>query len=215
MESAPEWAWPTWVLSNHDNPRHRTRFGGSEEKARAAAVLLLTLRGTAFLYAGEEIGLEDAIVPPERQVDPGGRDGCRAPLPWDDTPSHGWAAGREAWLPWPPEAEAGRTVAEQTEDPKSTLSLYRTLIAARKQSSALQTGTFTWADTNDQALSFLRDDGSQQRLVAVNFASTPAGLRLPSGDWEVEVTSGMDGGPEIARRRLSLRADEAVILRPR
>jgi alpha-glucosidase len=215
MKSAPEWAWPTWVLSNHDNPRHRTRYGGSEDKARAAAVLLLTLRGTAFLYAGEEIGLEDAVVPPDRQVDPGGRDGCRAPLPWDDTPSHGWAGGPEPWLPWPPEADAGRTVAEQTEDQQSTLNLYRTLIATRKRSSALQTGTFTWADTNDQALSYLRDDGSQRRLVAVNFASTPVSLRLPNGDWEVEVSSGVDGGPELAPTSLSLRADEAVILRPR
>ena len=75
-------AWPTWVLSNHDIPRHRTRLGGSEARARAAAVILLTQRGTPFLYAGEELGLEDAIVPPDRVVDPGGRDGCRAPIPW-------------------------------------------------------------------------------------------------------------------------------------
>src|SRR5205823_173889 len=83
-------AWPTWVLSNHDNPRHRTRYGGSEARARAAAVLLLTLRGTPFLYAGEELGLLDAEVRPDRQVDPGGRDGPRAPLPWDASPEHGW-----------------------------------------------------------------------------------------------------------------------------
>src|SRR6185369_6013707 len=74
-------AWPTWVLSNHDIPRHRTRFG-SEPRARAAAVLLLTLPGTPFLYAGEELGLEDAEIADDRRVDPGGRDGCRAPIPW-------------------------------------------------------------------------------------------------------------------------------------
>jgi alpha-glucosidase len=73
------------VLSNHDNPRHRTRYG-TEGRARAAAVLLLGLRGTPFLYAGEELGLADAEVPSERVLDPGGRDGCRAPLPWDDSP---------------------------------------------------------------------------------------------------------------------------------
>ncbi len=71
----PRGAWPTWVLSNHDNRRHRTRYR-SEGRARAAAVLLLTLRGTPFLYAGEELGLEDAVVSPDRVVDPGGRDGC-------------------------------------------------------------------------------------------------------------------------------------------
>ena len=64
-------AWPTWVLSSHGIPRHRTRLG-SEAAARAAAVLLLGLRGTPFVYAGEELGLEDAVVPPERVVDPAG-----------------------------------------------------------------------------------------------------------------------------------------------
>ena len=93
------------MLSNHDNPRHRTRYG-SEARARAAAVLLLTLRGTPFLYAGEELGLEDAVVPPERVVDPGGRDGCRAPIPWTAAPGHGWPA--EPWLPWPPEPDAAQ-----------------------------------------------------------------------------------------------------------
>ena len=82
--------WPTWVLSNHDCPRHRSRYG-SEARARAAAVLLLTQRGTPFLYAGEELGLQNAVIPPERAVDPGGRDVCRAPIPWDATPAHGWS----------------------------------------------------------------------------------------------------------------------------
>src|SRR5439155_1763940 len=94
----PVGAWPTWVLSNHDVPRHRTRFG-SEAAARAAAVLLLTLRGTPFLYQGEELGLEDAAVPPERAVDPGGRDGCRGPIPWDARPEHGWPAPPGVPLP--------------------------------------------------------------------------------------------------------------------
>ena len=80
--------WPCWVLSNHDQPRHRSRFGGSEARARAAALLLLTLRGTPCLYAGEELGLLDAEVPAEARVDPGGRDGSRAPIPWDAP--HGW-----------------------------------------------------------------------------------------------------------------------------
>ncbi len=78
---APADAWPVWVLSNHDTPRHRTRHGGSEDRARVAATVLLTLRGTPFLYAGEELGLDDAEVPEAARVDPGGRDGCRAPHP--------------------------------------------------------------------------------------------------------------------------------------
>ena len=73
--------WPTFVLSNHDQVRHRSRYG-SEARARAAAVVALSARGTPFLYAGEELGLEDAVVPDDRVVDPDGRDGCRAPIPW-------------------------------------------------------------------------------------------------------------------------------------
>jgi alpha-glucosidase len=139
----PRGAWPTWVLSNHDRPRHRTRYG-SEARARAAAVLLLTLRGTPFLYAGEELGLENADVPLERRLDPGGRDACRAPIPWDGTPGHGWAGGPNAWLPWPPGADAGRTVAEERVRPASMLHLYRTLLAVRRESEALRTGEFSW-----------------------------------------------------------------------
>ena len=78
------------------------RLGGPG--ARAALLMLLTLRGTPFLYAGEELGLEDAHVPAERVVDPGGRDGCRAPIPWTTAPDHGWPA--DPWLPWPPEPGA-------------------------------------------------------------------------------------------------------------
>ncbi|MDQ2825526.1 MAG: alpha-amylase family glycosyl hydrolase, partial [Actinomycetota bacterium] len=92
----PAGAWPVWVLSNHDTPRHRSRYGGSEARARVAALVLLTLRGTPFLYAGEELGLLDAEIPAEAMVDPGGRDGCRAPVPWDGTPGHGWAG--DPWL---------------------------------------------------------------------------------------------------------------------
>ena len=140
-ELDPVGAWPTWVLSNHDNPRHRTRYG-TEARARAAAVLLLTLRGTPFLYAGEELGLEDAEIPPSAKLDPGNRDGCRAPIPWDGSPEHGWAGGAHPWLPWPPEPDHRNMEALQA-DPSSILHLYRRLLAARRASPALQTGS--WA----------------------------------------------------------------------
>jgi hypothetical protein len=87
---------PTWVLSNHDWSRIASRAGG-EAGARAAAVLVLTLRGVPFLYAGDEFGLVDAEVSAERLVDPGGRDGSRAPVPWTTGSDHGWAG--DPWLP--------------------------------------------------------------------------------------------------------------------
>jgi alpha-glucosidase len=205
--------WPTWVLSNHDQPRHRTRYG-SDARARAAAVLLLTLRGTPFLYAGEELGLEDAEVPPARQVDPGGRDGCRAPLPWDSSPSHGWAGGPDAWLPWPPGAAGSRNAAAQRDDPGSMARLYRRLLALRRGSEALRSGEFSWVETPEGVLAYTRHSaGGDRRLVAVNFGSHPARVVLPAGRWVVAVSSVGPGG-EAASGRLGLAGDEAVVLRP-
>jgi alpha-glucosidase len=158
--------WPTWVLSNHDNVRHRSRYGGSEQRASAAVFLLLGLRGSPVLYAGEELGLEDAVIPDERRVDPGGRDGCRAPIPWDGAAGHGWGV-EEAWLPWPPEADA-RNVAVLRDDAGSILHLYRRLLTARRASSALQTGDFAWIDVPESILAWRRTDDGGQRVVAVN-----------------------------------------------
>jgi alpha-glucosidase len=137
-------SWPTWVLSNHDNPRHRTRYGGSAGRARAAAVLLLTLRGTPFLYAGEELGLEDAVIAPDDMIDPGGRDGCRAPIPWEQ------AAGNDF------------------------LDLYQRLLAERRASPALQSGTFAWLDSPDGTLAYERVLGDDRREVRINFADETA-----------------------------------------
>jgi alpha-glucosidase len=207
-ELGPRDAWPTWVLSNHDNPRHRTRYG-SEARARAAALLLLGLRGTPFLYAGEELGLEDAVVPPARVLDPGGRDGCRAPLPWEDGPSHGWSSA-DAWLPWPPEPER-MSVAAQRKDPGSVLHLYRRLLAARRASPALRQGSLSLLAAPAGALAWERRHDGDRRAVLVNFGADP--LRTaPPGAWQVEIAS--DGRGEGARFAGELGPHAALWLRP-
>jgi alpha-glucosidase len=198
-------AWPTLVLSNHDTPRHRTRLG-SEARARAAAVLLLTLPGTPFLYAGEELGLEDAVVPGTRRVDPGGRDGCRAPIPWDASPRRGWAG--EPWLPWPPDADQ-RSVAALREDPASILHLYRRLLAARRASPALHGGDWVACESPESVLAFERVAGAERRIVLVNFGNEPASV-LASG--RVEVAS--DGVGEGTAFTGILGGDTAVVLAP-
>ncbi len=189
-ELSPRDAWPTWVLSNHDNPRHRTRYG-SEAKARAAAVLLLTLRGTPFLYAGEELGLEDAVVPADRVLDPGGRDGCRAPIPWNAEAGHGWGAG-DPWLPWPPDAESVMNVEAQGNDPSSCLALYRSLLSARSGSAALRLGSFAWLDgtAGQGVLAYERAHDDDRRTVLVNFTDQAHSVAV---DGDVELTS--DGQP--------------------
>jgi alpha-glucosidase len=156
--------WPTLVLSNHDEPRHRTRYGGDERRARVAAVVLLTLRGTPFLYAGEELGLEDAHVPPDRVVDPGGRDPCRAPIPWTAEPAHGWDG--EPWLPFPPDPET-RNVATQRRDPRSVANLYRRLLRTRRNDPALHSGELELLDAPAHVLAYDRvGPGSRRRVLA-------------------------------------------------
>ncbi len=198
--------WPSWVLSNHDVVRARTRFGGREDRARAAAVLLLTLRGTPFLYQGEELGLEDAEVPADRVVDPGGRDGCRAPIPWTDAAGHGW--GDPAWLPFAPLA-AERSVARQTADPLSVLALFRALLAERRSSPALQLGRLDLLDAPDGVLGFRRTHGDDVRIVWVAFTDTPATVE-PGGT----VLLASDRAGEGDAFTGELRAAGAVIVAP-
>ncbi len=217
-EFEPIDAWPTWVLSNHDNVRHRTRYG-TEARARAAAVLLLTLRGTPFLYQGEELGLENAVIPPDRVVDPGGRDGSRAPIPWTREPPHGWP-GAGPWLPFPP--QPGTNSAEvRRDDPASILHVYRRLLAARAASPALQLGSLRLLDTPDGVVGYERSLQSggddDRRVVLVNFVAEPVDVTEQSEQTEhgrLVVDLASDGAGEGRPFSGRLGPDQAVILRP-
>ena len=216
-EFDPRNAWPTWVLSNHDNPRHRTRYGGREDRARAAALLLLTLRGTPFVYAGEELGLEDAIVPAHRVLDPGGRDGCRAPIPWTPRADHGWGQP-DNWLPWPPNAETANA-ATQASDASSMLALYRRILAARQASPALQLGDWRAIDAPAGVLAYERHHAptGDRRVVLVNFSDDMVRLPLDvAGAYVVEVatddrTSGSYDGTVQPSQALMLRPAPATV----
>lgn len=236
----PRDAWPTWVLSNHDNPRHRTRYdfaaalrredestraARSEARARAAAVLLLTLRGTPFLYQGEELGLLDAVIPAERRVDPGGRDGCRAPIPWDGAADHGWptAAGVEPWLPFPPESDH-RNHHDQRDDNGSILHLYRRLIALRHRSPALTLGAFDLLETPEGVLGYRRTLDDDAYTVLINFTGEGVAVHTtgtmgrhgdgsgPAAGMRVEVSTTGSGEGQAFDGWLA--ADQVVLLRP-
>ena len=205
-ELDPRQAWPTWVMSNHDVPRHRTRHGGSEARARVTAVALLTQRGTPFLYAGEELGLEDAEVPLDRIVDPGGRDGCRAPVPWTSEAGHGW--GPEPWLPFPPDASA-RSAQAQRSDPGSILHLYRRLLAARRSSPALSIGDLELLDAPAGLLIWRRSHAGDERTVVLNMTTAEVEVALAG---TVEVAS--DGRGEGAPFTGTIGPERAVVLAP-
>lgn len=204
---APAGAWPTWVLSNHDNSRQRSRYHGSLRSARAAAVMLLTLRGTPFIYQGEELGLEDAWIGAEDRVDPGNRDGCRAPLPWLAEPPHGWS-GKEPWLPFPPDTDE-LAAERQVGAANSTFDLYRRLIAARKASPALTHGSWEELRSHPEVLAYRRRHGADERIVCINFADKPHVCPL-NGHWQVQIAS--DGVGEEQPYSGELGAGQAVIL---
>ena len=201
--------WPALVLSNHDESRHRTRYGGSEQRARVAAVVLLTLRGTPFLYAGEELGLEDAVIPAERVVDPGGRDPCRAPLPWTGRPDHGWPAA-EPWLPWPPEPDT-RNVAAQRRDAASIAHLYARTLARRRSDEVLQVGALELLDAPRSVLAYDRISDAGHRRVLANFSDAPAQFDV-GRSWQVVIAT--DQQREGTRFDGRLSGVEALVLEP-
>jgi glycosidase len=214
----PSGCWPNWVLGNHDRPRVATRRG--QAQARVAAVLLLTLRGTPTLYYGDELGLSDvAIESPEvrdpRELrEPGlalGRDPVRTPMPWDARENAGFTTAK-SWLPlnadWPT-----RNVARMTEESHSILTLYRRLLALRRDCRALSIGDFGLLNGEDTILAYERRHDSERLIVALNLGERPRGLRLP--DWARGgrlLLSTVDDAALVEGDTLLLRSNEGVVL---
>jgi alpha-glucosidase len=206
----PPGAWPDWVLGNHDQSRVATRVGPAQ--ARVAAMLLLTLRGTPTIYYGDELGLADVPVPPDRVVDVAGRDPQRSPMPWGLGPHAGFSAVHP-WLPMAPDAMT-RTVAAQASDPASMLALHRRLLSIRRGSPSLLRGAWTGRAAPPDVLAFdRRAAGGPPVRVVLNLAGSPA--RVPiEGRWTIACSTWCDRDDELVTGEVRLRADEGVILRP-
>ncbi|WP_084774727.1 glycoside hydrolase family 13 protein [Nonomuraea candida] len=189
----------TWVLSNHDVVRHRTRYdtpdpGTGLARARAALLTMLALPGSAYLYQGEELGLPEVTdLPDEARQDPvffqskgelPGRDGCRVPIPWTvDPPSHGFSPGGvEPWLPQP-ESFAELSVEKQEGVADSTLEFYRRALSCRRELVGSIPYSLEWLKSPEGALFFTRGP----LICAVNCGTRP--VRLPGHD-EVLLESG-------------------------
>lgn len=194
-------AWPSWSFSNHDVVRARTRFGGrdaGEAYARMLLALLFSLRGTIFLYQGEELGLPQGDVPFEKLKDPEGvrfwpdnlgRDGCRTPMPWRHDAAHAGFSRVEPWLPVDPRHHAlAVDMQEKRED--STLALTRRLIALRRSSGALRGGALDFADAPAGVVAFWRRHGSEAMLCAFNLGAGPADFPAPGPLAPTETGSG-------------------------
>jgi alpha-glucosidase len=230
----PAGGWPNWVLGNHDQTRIATRVGAAQ--ARVAAMLLLTLRGTPTLYYGEEIGMEDVPIPPDRVQDPWernepglglGRDPMRTPMPWDGSAHGGFTTGTP-WLPLNPD-RAARNVAAMKADLRSILTLYRRLIALRRAHPALHKGSYVpvRSEGDDDVFAFERRacdiaGGGERLLVALNFSHAPQVLcRRPddltaagaAAEARVLLSTALDReGEAVVGPELALRPSEGVIV---
>ncbi|MEV0388138.1 alpha-amylase family glycosyl hydrolase [Nonomuraea sp. NPDC050643] len=174
----PAGSHPNWVLSNHDRSRLASRIGA--ERVPGALALLLTLKGTPTLYYGDELGLPDSPVPGDRARDcaelraPGlglGRDPQRMPMPWCEKPANAGFSAEAAgtWLPIP--AWAGRfSVESQERDPRSVHRLVTELLMLRRELPALRRGGITMLSAHPDHLAYLRGDGEEALLVAVNLS---------------------------------------------
>lgn len=178
---------PTWTLSNHDVDREVSRYGDGPRglaRARAMALVMLALPGPVFVYNGEELGLPNVELPDEVLQDPvwersghteRGRDGCRVPMPWTgQTAPYGFSSTADTWLPMPVDW-GPLTVAAQTGDPDSTLTLFGRAIELRRGREQLGQGV-QWLPTEPDVLAYRCEDG----LVCVLNASNAA-LPLPDG----------------------------------
>jgi alpha-glucosidase len=178
-------AWPAWFLANHDHARVASRFdvdGQGPARARAVLLMLYALRGTPFVYQGEELGLPDADIPPDRVVDVDGRDPERAPIPWQPPSRSGTGAGFTTGEPWLPIVGAAEelNVERQAADPDSTFSLARRLAWLRRSEPMLRGGEQRTIDAGPDLLAWLRlgDDG-EALLAIVNFAAEPRAFACP------------------------------------
>lgn len=176
-------SWPSWAFSNHDVVRAVTRFGNDARDPRLAKLLialLCSLRGTPFLYQGEELGLPEAQLAYEDLQDPWGialwpewqgRDGCRTPMPWDNTPTKaGFTTASQTWLPLP-DAHIPLCVAAQETDSHSVLSFTRQFLKQRKTMPALISGDIRFVDTaNESILVFTRTADHQTVTCIFNLS---------------------------------------------
>jgi alpha-glucosidase len=215
----PAGGWPNWVLGNHDRPRVASRVGPAQ--AGVAAMLLLTLRGTATLYYGDEIGMQQVEIPTDLVRDPAernvpgvgmGRDGCRTPMQWDSGPIAGFSTVKP-WLPLAPDHRQ-RNVENQRQDPSSLHTLYRRLIALRRRHPALAFGSYKPIAATGDLLLFVRQEADERILVALNLGDQPALVEIANGSiaGKLLLSTYGDRVGERVRGSLDLRADEGIVL---
>ncbi len=218
-KALPTGAWPNWVLSNHDRSRIASRVG--REQARVAQMLLLTLRGTPTCYYGDELGVENVRVPVDMLRDPQGkgnprhsRDPIRTPMQWDCSPNAGFCPPSVTpWLPLADDYQAYNVASEQ-KDPRSFLTLTRTLLTLRRSLSALTLGSYRSFDQDNAAcFAYLRQHNEQRYLVVLNISAGEQVVKLPElGQGRIALSTYMDREGTIDLSSIHLRANEGYLI---
>ncbi len=217
----PDHAWPNWVLGNHDQHRFASRT--RPEQARVGMMLLLTLRGTPTVYYGDELGMHDVEIPPDRVQDPWeknvpglglGRDPERTPMQWDDGPNAGFCPPDvEPWLPIAADFDHNNVATERS-DPRSMLALTRALVDLRRTLSTLIDGSYRSVDAPPGMFAYIRESEQSRLLIALNFTDQPQSWPLPA-DFDqgtLLLSTHMDLFRTTVSKRLKLRPNEGVIL---
>ncbi len=210
---------PIFVLGNHDRMRLASQRG--IHQARAAAVLLLTLRGTPFVYYGEEIGMHDVGIPPQKMRDgfaetlgnSFSRDPQRTPMQWN-ADDHAGFSTVEPWLPISKDFKEVN-VAYQETDPYSILNLYKTLIQYRNISDTLLLGTYRSINAEaPEIYAYVRETKNELLLILINFSGVTITEPLATRKYTMICTSNLDipKGTQISES-ITLRPHEACILR--
>ncbi len=201
--------WACWAFSNHDVVRHATRWNLSDAANRTLATLINCLRGSVCLYQGEELGLQEADVPFEDLQDPygiefwpefKGRDGCRTPMVWEQSNSHGGFTDATPWLPVSPQ-HLNQSVAAQEDDPEALLQHYKAAVALRQTYPALAKGAHGNVGHDGNVLHFERSLDGDTLFCAFNLSDDTAELNVPQGKWEhigAEVGSAVIDGSTVA-----------------
>jgi alpha-glucosidase len=208
------------MLSSHDRPRVATRLG--REQARMAQMLLLTLRGTPTCYYADEVGMQNVAISPELMHDPEGkkdsqysRDPERTPMQWESSPNAGFCpAGVRPWLPVADDFQTYNVAVEQ-HDPRSYLTLVRTLLTLRRALPALSVGSQQSIDQpNPTCFVYQRQHAGEHCLVALNFSAQDQVVTLPEqGQGRLLLSTHLDREGPLRLSELQLRGNEGLLIR--
>ncbi len=197
--------WPCWSFSNHDVDRHITRWAPFSESpaalGRQAVALLLSLKGSACIYQGEELGLPQADINFEELTDPPGirfwpeykgRDGCRTPMPWDEGEAPNGFSIAKPWLPIK-QSHSALNVARQDADPGSMLAFYRRALAFRRRHDAIIDGDIAFFKTAEPVLAYRRTAPGGNLICVFNLSATTLAVTLaglPEGGMPEPISAG-------------------------